>query len=92
MTLDELLKILERDRRVTVTAENIDAVRWVIRNHRITLRRRQALTSDSAMKIHGIVNHLIDLPRSAEPEIGDFLYVNYVPPPPRPRKGRKKSN
>lgn len=90
MTRDELLRILKRDRRITVRAENIDAVRWIIRNDCITLRRKQLLKADSAMKIYGVVNHLVDLPRSAEPQVGDFLHVNYVPPPKKPKKKKKK--
>lgn len=89
MTRDELLRILERDRRVTVTAENIDAVRWVIRDDRITLRRRASLTFESAMKVYGVVNHLIDVPGSAEPQVGDFLHVNDMPTPKKPEKKKK---
>lgn len=78
MTLDELLAILRRDRRITVTADNIDAVSLVPRDQQIILRRRQRVPSKAQMRTFGLINRLIELSESEEPRIGDFLHVNWV--------------
>jgi hypothetical protein len=90
MTLAELLKILEKERRLVVTAKNIDAVRQLTRDDRISLRRRHPGTDESVMKIYGVVNHFMIVPNTMEPEIGDFLHVNDGPTPKEPRKPKSK--
>ena len=80
MTPDELLTILHRDRRIAVTAENIDAARQIHRGREITLIGRPQLRSKSLMRIFGVVNPFVELPESEEPQIGDFLHVNVNAP------------
>lgn len=81
MTPDQLLKILQQDRRITVTAENIDAVRQITIDDQFLLRRRISKPPVRRLRTFGIVNRLVELPKSVEPEVGDFLYMVCVEPP-----------